>query len=115
MRAILTSSYTVYDPASGHHILRQIYTIPPELEPTLPALPWRVTGGSSSSIDPDNCSICLGRCIRGKELPCGHIFHLKCLVRCFRSADDFPMCPNCRMSFVAPETMIHKKEFAHGR
>lgn len=110
-RAILTSSYTVYNPATGHHILRQIYTIPPELEPVLPVLPWCIR----TDAEPDNCSICLERCRKGKELPCGHVFHLKCLVKCFRAAEDFPACPNCRMSFVAPDSMIHKKEFARAR
>ena len=109
VRAYLTGSYSTYNPETGIRIVRQIFTIPPELEPTLPALPWKVITPKSAA---DNCSICLNRCSKGKELPCGHVFHLKCLLQCFRMADDFPACPNCRMSFVEPTTLIHNKEFA---
>jgi len=109
MRAVLSGSQSVFDPHTGIQTIRYVYTVVPELEPTLPALPWVVVRPKAKA---DNCSICLNRCSKGKELPCGHVFHLKCLVQCFRMAEDFPACPNCRMNFVVPSVLIHDKEYS---
>lgn len=39
------------------------------------------------------CTVCMADITVGKELPCGHIFHLDCLKEWFRRN---PICPTCR-------------------
>jgi len=42
--------------------------------------------------DDCNCAICQEKIERGKKLPCGHIFHLKCLQDWMRYRQICPMC-----------------------
>jgi len=45
------------------------------------------------------CTVCMAEITEGKELPCGHIFHLRCLKEWLRRN---PICPTCRHSIRVP-------------
>jgi len=45
------------------------------------------------------CTVCMAEITEGKELPCGHIFHLRCLKEWLRRN---PICPTCRHPIRVP-------------
>jgi len=45
------------------------------------------------------CTVCMAEITDGKQLPCGHIFHLRCLKEWLRRN---PICPTCRHSIRVP-------------
>lgn len=55
----------------------------------------------------DHCSICIEDFAEPNEsishtLPCGHRFHVQCIVQCFRKSNE---CPNCRDTAGHPRTI----------
>lgn len=50
------------------------------------------------------CSVCLGHMTRQatRTLPCGHVFHVRCVDRWKRSCPSDPTCPMCREPFDLP-------------
>lgn len=50
------------------------------------------------------CSVCLGPMAHqaNRTLPCGHVFHSRCVDRWKRSCPTDPTCPMCREPFDLP-------------
>lgn len=66
-----------------------------------------VDDSSGIQLAPQNCAICLETMSFGKKLPCGHIFHLRCLARWMRTNQNQNTafsCPLCRSSLIVSTT-----------
>jgi hypothetical protein len=63
-------------------------------------LPWERCNKSDSSV----CVICMDAIEKwGKKLPCGHTFHLKCLMQ---ALEHKTQCPMCRQMFETPKSLL---------
>jgi len=49
------------------------------------------------------CTVCMADITEGKQLPCGHIFHLRCLKEWLRRN---PICPTCRHPIRVPPRAV---------
>lgn len=66
-------------------------------------LPWeRMTKDAAP------CVICLERIRKwGKRLPCGHTFHMNCLIQAFEHKNQ---CPMCRTAFETPKSLVKRSK-----
>lgn len=65
-------------------------------------LPW-----VSMTADAAPCVICMENIRKwGKQLPCGHAFHLKCIMKAFQHQTQ---CPMCRTQFETPKSLLKKQ------
>lgn len=78
--------------------------------------PADCTSRCHTSPQPD-CAICLETMSVGKQLPCGHVFHLRCLARWMRAGQNQNTafsCPLCRRSLLLSDDVNNGSCFEFG-